>query len=270
MYPQQERTWSHTQRPPGQPTAPQQYYNFPGNLPPDVGQQYKQAVDAQRFVDKNTIQNVQPSPIASPPYKGLRLELFSRAVVGPVAGDAEATAGATAVANAMSRFGTALTVITPTSATDYVTVLTYTVPVGSRAVFTGVGVWAHDYWATDDNAALFKVNIGRAALFDPVPLGAMGDPTNITNLFYVAKEKDVIQVQVLNQDARSGLAVEARLDGWYFPVLQQDDSLQSLINNQTIESNGRFSVGVYCPPYPPAPNCAPPANVCNPCPPPRC
>lgn len=271
MYPQPERTWinAHPVGPNG--NGPTGYVSFPGNLPQDVGQSYKQAVEAQRFVDKNTYQNVALVPTADPPYRSQRLELFARAVIGPVAGDAEATAGATAVATAMSRFGTALTVQTPAAIPNYLTVLSYRVPRGKRATLRGVGVWAHDFWGADDNAALWRITLGSASFFDPVPLGAMGSPDNLTEFFYVAKGDDLIEVQVANYDARSGLVVEARLDGWEFPVIQQDDSLQSLINNQTIESNGRFSVGVFCPTYPAASNCPPPSNYCPPCPPPpRC
>lgn len=271
MYPQPERTWTNARQVGPNPNGVPGYVNFAGNLPPEVGQSYKQAVEAQRFVDKNTYQNVSLVPTQEPPYRSSRLELFERAVIGPIAGDAEAVAGAVAVANAMSRFGTALTVTTPTAIPNYVTVLSYRVPQSKRATIRGVGVWAHDYWGADDNAALWRVTVGSASFFDPVPLGAMGSPDNLTEFFYVAKGNDLIEIQVANYDQYSGLVVEARLDGWEFPVLQQDDNLQSLINNQTIDSNGRFSVGVFCPTYPPSSTCPPPANYCPPCPPPpRC
>lgn len=243
-----ERGYTHSSQPIPQP-APLQVV-FPPFPPLGTSQAYNQAVDEQRFINKNTVVNVDLVPIHAPPYTGKELVLFNRAVVGVPAADTEATNGAAAVATAISRFET-FTVIVPTATTTWNNVLTYTVNPGVRAVFKGAGVFAHDTYATEFSAVLWRIAVnGVNILPDREAVGAFSTPDNLLAIHLVLSVGNIITIDVQNLDARSGAYVEARLNGWEVMVAQQDDSLQSMIPNQTMDTNGRYSVGGYCPPQP--------------------
>jgi hypothetical protein len=225
--------------------APPYYGQVQPPFPTGPSEDLNATIARQRFINKNTFVNVAAVPTETPPYSGRQLILASGPVmIAPISGDTDATNGATEVATAVGRFAT-LTTQTPTATTDYVTVLSYTLREGIKAVFRGVGVWAHDYQAQEMSAVLWNVIVSGLPLFTTdLQLGSLCSLDALADIFYVAKAGDLISVVIRNLDQRSGTLVEARLNGWEFPVSQQDDSLQSLIPNQTIDSNGRYSVGM--------------------------
>ncbi len=245
--PDREAVWS------AQPVPHQAPLQVVFPAPPPIGTSaaYNQAVAEQRFINKNTITNVIEAPIHEPPYASRYLPLVTRRIIGVPVADTEATNGAAAVQTAISRFNTP-TLTVPTATSDWNTVLTFTVRPGTKAVFKGVGVFAHDTYATEWSAAQWRlaVNGVNTLPLGAAPLAAFGSPDDLIAIQLILGAGAIITVDVQNLDARSGVYVEARLDGWEIIVAQQDDSLQSLIPNQTMDTNGRFSVGSFCPPQP--------------------
>lgn len=237
-----------------------------GPIPPEgTSKAFNDAVEAQRFINKNTVVNVEITPDNAPPYKGKRLWAYAQAVVGVVVGnDTEADSGVTEVLAALNKFRTggtgqaAMTALSPTTFGDYLTVASFTVRQGTRLTIKGAGVWCHDAYGSDYGALLWRLAIGQpgggttiVVPGNPTELGAFSSVDQLAEAHHVAFAGDLVQLQVSNRDTRSGSVVEARIDGWEFPVAAQDDSLQSLIGNMTIDSNGRWTTGsasTFCPP----------------------
>ncbi len=200
---------------------------------------------------RSIIVNTNESPIHAPPFRARQLTAAARIVVGPVAGDAAATAAAVSLAAAE---GT--TVVTPTATTQYVTVLSYNIPQGFRARVDGAGVYASN---AARNSYLWRIVSGGVTITD-VPQWGLADSMQMLDAFDITSPTKNIEIQVRNLDTASPVLIESRINGWVFPVLQNDDTLQSLLLTNGFESNGRFT-----PPISGNGQCPNPATI-NTCP----
>lgn len=225
--------------------APPSYGQVQPPYPAGGGEDLSATVARQRIINKNTFVNVAAVPTEQPPYGSTPLILPSGPVMlSSMTTDANAALGSTAVATAVGRYS-AITTVIPAATGEYQNILTYTVRTGTKVVIRGLGAWSHDYLAQHCSAILWQISVGGRTYFTaPMNLGSVSGPDNPAPTFILASENQVIQVQAMNRDLRSGTLVEACIFGWELMVSQNDDSLQSLIPNQTIDSNGRFSFGL--------------------------
>lgn len=231
----------------GEPQGPNVVYGSPV----ESESWWKRLLNPLRELARLLIINTNESPIHAPPFRARALTTATRIVVAPVAGDAVATAGAVALAAAE---GT--TVVTPTASTSFVTVLTYTIPQGFRARINGAGVYIAN---AAHNLYRWRIVAGGEIISDSIQWG-LADSMQFLDVFNIPAPTKNVEIQVQNQDPDSGILVEARLNGWIFPVLQNDDTLQSLMLTNGFESNGRFT------PNSGNSNCPPPGPIQTNCP----
>lgn len=247
-----EREWTQAY-PPVPMQAPQQVV-FPP--PPGTSQAWNQAIEQQRYVNKNSVVFTSPLPIHEPPHKANQINITERYLIGVPAADADATAAVTTVLAALNRYNAnGILSLTPTATTTWNTVISFRVREGTKAMFKGVGVSAHDNMASEYGALLWRITVNGQALIRNAQgndnktgevWSAFSSSEELLEINLLAGANNIVNVDVQNLDTRSGSLVMARLMGWEFTVAQQDDSIQSLIPNMTNDTNGRFTTGYPC------------------------
>lgn len=219
---------------------------------------------------RGVIWNSQVTPLQDPPYRGQPLVPEVRAVLAPIPGNAAAMAAAVALAAAEAPYSGGLPLLLPATVNTWVDVLTYAVPRSSRAVLRQVGFGAP---LAPKDAIRWRVVVGGLPLALGNPNGGYFPRSSMDDLldtFAVPMGGQTITIQARNLNPNSGYLVEARLYGWVFPTLQQDDTLRSLLGTNGLQTNGRFSETAFAPPIcPPSLACPPPPD-CPPCGPTSC
>jgi hypothetical protein len=266
----QERNWS-------MPTWPApwgiQMQPPPGIVYPAPASPEAEA--AQRSLERVTVDvarevvwNAQVSPSQDPPYRGQPIAAERRVVVGPIPGNAAALAAAVALAAAEAPFSGGLPLLIPPTVASYVTVLAFTVPRSGRATIRQAGMGAP---AATKDALRWRVLSGGLPLTFGIDQGGLwprASADDLLDTFSIPMGGQLVELQVRNLDPNAGYLVEARLSGWLFPTLQQDDNVRSIFQTNGLDTNGRFSRSAFCPPPFPPSMASPAPPPCPPCGPP--
>ena len=170
----------------------------------------------------------QPSPLVQPPYRGYYAEKTSLTVVGPptATAAAAATAGVAGFVAGADQWGTAPQIVTPATVNDYASVLSFTMPADQAYLIYAVEAWGHD-WAGSLQALLWRVTNAGTPVLDNRELGVMSPLAKIQS---VAKPQAVVEVLVRNLDPNSATMVWFRMQGWVFPLPNNnEDDMWSLV-----------------------------------------
>ena len=183
--------------------------------------------DLEAFLREAVFWN-QPSPLVQPPYRGYYAEKTQLAVVAPptATAAAAATAGVAGFVAGAAQWGTTPITVTPASVSVYADLLTFTLPADQAYLIYAVEAWGHD-WAGSLQALLWRVTNAGSVVLDNRELGVMNPLAKIQS---VVKPQGEVKVQVRNLDPNSATMVWFRMQGWVFPLPNNnEDDLWSLV-----------------------------------------
>lgn len=236
----QRTGWPHRQPPAIGPRIMQQP---PGTEPPVPVALLNDAEHLQREL----VWWTQQAPHHAPPFRALPLDRIGRVVLNAPSGSALGTAAATVLATANSMFQTVNVLPSTAVATNGPqTVLSFTVPPGQRAV---VRMWGAEVGDAAGDAVGFNLFVNGTPVTGELNLADASSLDFLQEVIGLATDRQLIEVKARNRDTAAPVYVQARIRGWTYPCLQDDDSLRSsLSDNFGPKTNGRFGRMNVCPP----------------------
>lgn len=232
---------------------------WPHRQPPALGPRLMQAppgsepvVSQQLVTDAEHLQRelawwTQQVPHHAPPFRALPLDKIGAAVLNAPSGSALGTAAATVLATANSMFQTVNVLPSVAVATNEPqTILSFTVPAGTRAV---VRQWGAEVGDSAGDSVGFQLVVNGTPVTGEVNLADASSLDMLQEVIGLATERQLILVKARNRDTAAPVFVQARIVGWTYPCLQDDDSLRSSLSDSFgPRTNGRFGGYKACPP----------------------